>query len=543
MSPPFLYPASTSGLRRMQCFQTKGKNGEPALDKLPTDILIAILHLLDPMDIISMRMTCRAFGIGSYTKAVWLGALERVCEAHGILERSFPAQDMSTEELEHAATAPTRFLSLFSDHKPTRTSTRNPNCDLRPTLVQTVPLDAPRSGGVYLVPGGRYLLVNEGRLALWDVGYRVGVRVKRLARLEARWPVTLRAVGPCASGSGEIALAVVSGSSVSWMGRPNIPMDADQMAIFSLYMYHIDPSQGTEARFAVKGELRLGLSTYDRLCSVDISQDTLIMVKDSHFVAWNWVENKGCKWETIVPLGGDGKVFVSGRIILGYRGHSAMAAWPFPTPTQFSPLPGNQVLSIADFPVIFNKCKPIHLQNSLSAAPGIQWFPCQFTMPEANRTWRKYDASEAPSAQTLCLMPILPPPLRLYSLDPRLQLDGAPCWVAQLDAASPDIYGENDMGGFLKPVSPLYRCHNGFVMCSATTESGLVATLLPAGGQPARARAFLSRSRSLTPPHSIEARDFENGHQMDFCPFSGRLVYVTKEGEVRVVDYLPLPGL
>ena len=102
---------------------------------------------------------------------MWLAALQRVCIDHGAFIPSFPFENMSVKELEHAALTPSRLVDRL----------RNDSCDeaLEPEMILPFePLDseAPqpyRCDQLYLVPGGRFLFTESarnGQIALWDLG-------------------------------------------------------------------------------------------------------------------------------------------------------------------------------------------------------------------------------------------------------------------------------------------------------------------------------------------------------------------------------------
>lgn len=94
-----------------------------------------------------------------------------------------PITDMSDAELEHAATAPFRWIALSaSEHRHnsaglllsrTKRTIENPIESIKNVLQ--IPKDwwATNFTGLYLVPGGRYLVTScwDCCLAVWDLGY------------------------------------------------------------------------------------------------------------------------------------------------------------------------------------------------------------------------------------------------------------------------------------------------------------------------------------------------------------------------------------
>ena len=78
---------------------------------------------------------------------------------------------MSDLELEQAAIAPHRWLHLCGVFKQQQPGTGDPGAILYPRTTRIIKDVAMRSE-LYLVPGGRYLVVaTHKRLSVWDLGY------------------------------------------------------------------------------------------------------------------------------------------------------------------------------------------------------------------------------------------------------------------------------------------------------------------------------------------------------------------------------------
>ena len=78
---------------------------------------------------------------------------------------------MSDLELEQAAIAPHRWLHLCGVFKQQQPGTGDPGAILYPRTFRIIKDVAMRSE-LYLVPGGRYLVVaTHKRLSVWDLGY------------------------------------------------------------------------------------------------------------------------------------------------------------------------------------------------------------------------------------------------------------------------------------------------------------------------------------------------------------------------------------
>ena len=137
---------------------------------------------------------------------MWLAALQRVCIDHGAFMSSFPFENMSVKELEHAALSPSMLVDRL----------RNDSCDearrLEPKrILPFEPSDSEaqsyRCNQPYLVPGGRFLFTKSarnGHIALWDLG-NVGTREEMtwlpIAVIDDGRPVILDAC-PTADGTG-----------------------------------------------------------------------------------------------------------------------------------------------------------------------------------------------------------------------------------------------------------------------------------------------------------------------------------------------------
>ncbi|KDR67672.1 hypothetical protein GALMADRAFT_231848 [Galerina marginata CBS 339.88] len=143
------------------------------LAHLPFDIYAVICSFLHPMDIITIGQACKSLHFVFSTRSIWVDALRRTMSANSIfghtLHRASDSSDPITlEELQHASTAPLRMLRLIESKQEKK---YHKNRILRPfyrTMVH-LPVDT-RSGTngkstinkIYIVPGGRYVIVNAG---------------------------------------------------------------------------------------------------------------------------------------------------------------------------------------------------------------------------------------------------------------------------------------------------------------------------------------------------------------------------------------------
>ncbi|KAF8156055.1 hypothetical protein B0H34DRAFT_715972 [Crassisporium funariophilum] len=168
-----------------------------SLAVLPLDLLIVIFGYLHPCDILNMRKTCKALCLATSVRIVWVDALHRMCIDNEVFRPSFSVSTMSISQLEHAATAPRRFITSTIRHSEKYgTSEIRPSYHIQYIAPSVSPeLVAPRA--LYLVPGGRYLIsVGRHWMAVWDlsctsdldagstdIGRQLAVRVVNYDRL------------------------------------------------------------------------------------------------------------------------------------------------------------------------------------------------------------------------------------------------------------------------------------------------------------------------------------------------------------------------
>lgn len=108
-------------------------------------------------------------------RTVWLDALRRVCTAHEVSVLTYPMENMSLRDLEHAATSPARFIAQIS--KEWAEGDVIPAFHTRlfqPRLPKSVPGNLGETALMRLVPGGRYLVTatDLARISVWDLGWR-----------------------------------------------------------------------------------------------------------------------------------------------------------------------------------------------------------------------------------------------------------------------------------------------------------------------------------------------------------------------------------
>ncbi|KAF7360251.1 F-box domain-containing protein [Mycena venus] len=95
------------------------KKATLTLNEFPMDTLIHIQSFMDPMDILALRQCSKMLVSATLHRTVWLNALRRVCAAHEVSLLTYPMENMSLAELQHAATSPARFIAQISKDRTT----------------------------------------------------------------------------------------------------------------------------------------------------------------------------------------------------------------------------------------------------------------------------------------------------------------------------------------------------------------------------------------------------------------------------------------
>ncbi|EDR03747.1 uncharacterized protein LACBIDRAFT_306762 [Laccaria bicolor S238N-H82] len=175
----------------------------PCLENLPVDILIQIQKHLDGRDLIVLRKSCKKLHAVTQRRTVWLNAVRRMCRRHGVFAPSFPLEDMSITELEHASLCPSRLSSLIHNDIPLRSFVTR-------ILEPRTPTDSEGDlccSSVFLIPGGRFLVVDSAHgICLWDLGIHGG-KAPKFRPVAVIPDVMLLCCGPTQDGLGIILIS------------------------------------------------------------------------------------------------------------------------------------------------------------------------------------------------------------------------------------------------------------------------------------------------------------------------------------------------
>ena len=135
-----------------------------------------------------------------------------MCRRQGVFAPSFPLEEMSMTELEHASLCPSRLSSLIHNDIPLRSFVTR-ILEPRTPSAGTDSEGKLHCSNVFLIPGGRFLVVSSDHgICLWDLGIHGG-KAPRF-RPVAVIPEVRRSVlctGPTQDGLGVILISCPSG--------------------------------------------------------------------------------------------------------------------------------------------------------------------------------------------------------------------------------------------------------------------------------------------------------------------------------------------
>ncbi|KAF6748726.1 hypothetical protein DFP72DRAFT_915969 [Ephemerocybe angulata] len=149
----------------------------------PNELWFVIAGLLVPLDMISLQSTCLTLKELLHQRSVWIAVLKAMCFRNSLFYPSYSPDTMSLAQIQRCAFGPEAFKRrvlkesraiAISDNSDKALS-RSPTGKRRPVVEsKNVPLryaNQQRGSGVYLVPGGRFLVIFDSvALALWDLG-------------------------------------------------------------------------------------------------------------------------------------------------------------------------------------------------------------------------------------------------------------------------------------------------------------------------------------------------------------------------------------
>lgn len=463
-----------------------------ALELLPFDILISILSFLGPKEILHLRKTCRNLHAASQARTVWLTCLHHICATQGMFLPTFPLEDMSIAQIEHAVLSPSLLSARIKKSPenqvvlPARTQVLGPGS--ASTSSESGESDPPACLQVCLVPGGRYLFARFAQpngLSLWDLG--------------------LNAMGPAASSP----LAVVEGPYDGIISTTPTP---DGLGIrFCTYFNSSGNTNVSIQEFypskAEKGFERLGALELKGILHIHSHYMQLFIALDhfQHVTVWDYHENMSTTWqlESIAQ-----EVLIVGEQIVLFNVEE-ISVWEIPP---LSRQANNSILHqevIRHSPrFVFNHIYAALTRHTAFSVPSPWW-------PASARDF--YVGLVNPARQT--------PAMYFYQFDQSTQLE-----YPYRDTSNPSHAGRvlslpDNLD--CRTLFGLRLCENDF--CQRwQLHTDVMISLIPIPSS--REERYTAITRSM---HSDDMMDF------DFCSASGRLAVATATGQIRILDFLP----
>ncbi|KAF6757439.1 hypothetical protein DFP72DRAFT_234275 [Ephemerocybe angulata] len=142
----------------------------PQKDDLPADIWFEIAILLEPRDLLTMKLVCTALYKMFTDLDLWKYVLHAVCHRHSLFVPSFPIDDMNIGELQRAALGPHRWSKLLERNALPLVDKKSGPL-LEPLVENDYPFGITTASRQFLVPGGRFLVIaSRESLGIWDLG-------------------------------------------------------------------------------------------------------------------------------------------------------------------------------------------------------------------------------------------------------------------------------------------------------------------------------------------------------------------------------------
>ncbi|KAJ3501326.1 hypothetical protein NMY22_g18968 [Coprinellus aureogranulatus] len=449
--------------------------------KLPPDLIQLILQLLDPVDILAMRATCRIIYQVAASRSVWLEALDRVCEQHGIYKPTYPMKTMSLSELEYAASRPHRFIkfvmefdsnacassvSSLEDSSPSSVeeSSSSPH-STRQFLCRKEPKEGGQPDSLYhisklvLVPGGRFVVTctnakpreTSGVVCLWDLGYSMLSPAEPLPVATTIVQSEIEGLTACPSENGkDIILAVCGFSRLSNKSELNI--------------FTIDPGC-RYPKFVLRGRCSTGL--WHSTPHLYLDEPRVALMTSDSIAIYNWAEGAGLQWRCR-ELDLQSGVILHGHTVIALSTDSDFLFWDI-SEQVLPPVHGGELQEITNPP---ERCQRLHKQDpedmnlsEIAATPSCQrhsssrlWFMID-EMSERGRDCRLYGLQQTGDSRVA----VAPNSL------PRVPIEGQ---SVSLDDDSED--GEEPDMTF---ASPLFLCDGRLVVCGHSYEDGLMVMI------------------------------------------------------------------
>ncbi|KIK05835.1 hypothetical protein K443DRAFT_327483 [Laccaria amethystina LaAM-08-1] len=290
------------------------------LQDLPSDLLTYLIQTsIDPIDIISLRKTCRALYTASHSRTVWRSALHRTCHTHRLFAPTFPIDSMSARHLESAALSPWRFSALM-DSSPANTLSPARTRVFDPYGGVLVDEDEDDCSEIVLVPGGRFLLTEHGGLSLWDLG----LNTEGTRKMTTTMPIAVHASEDASKLS---ILGVVPAPDCRGL-RVIVANGSMSISVSEIHPAVPKPQFQFIRRLRLKASLHLHAISGDRVVLLD---------EEMHIYVWNLISNIAVTWK-LAGLDPAYDIIIFGDHLLILR-HTGISVLPIPTTPCPSPCP------------------------------------------------------------------------------------------------------------------------------------------------------------------------------------------------------------
>lgn len=315
-------------IKDAQCdlLNASGFSGFPSL---PLDLLLHLFNLLNPLDIIALRKTCRTLHQATLQRQVWLNTLRRVCVTNSVYAPSFPLTEMTLLELEHAAVLPSLWRSIGSatDKSVPGGDDEQWFCGAR----RTISLGGAKlklkhgwntsSRDLFLVPGGRYLIhFCDDRISLYDLGHTPHSPLLDHARVEAQLEYGgIYLVHPSPDGS---ALRIFLSIRLTDDERNQLGLNRvwHKFQVYEIYPHHDHPRFELLSQWSAMQTWTSPINLY----SIHLNR---VVIKFGNVVTvWDFVAATSASWRVV---GNFHRIIIADDTIILF-GNTGISVWSMP---------------------------------------------------------------------------------------------------------------------------------------------------------------------------------------------------------------------
>ncbi|KAF6742422.1 hypothetical protein DFP72DRAFT_1105943 [Ephemerocybe angulata] len=296
------------------------ENNSRGILTLPLELHLCIIQELHAPDVLNLGQTCNAIRSSVNQRRVWEAALRATCRLNQLFEPSYyPLEDLDLPELQRAALEPWRRSASFAPGSIIEAAYRSEGSGTsRNVLQKDIKLgggDQLDFEGVYIVPGGRYVLGRtEKYICLWDMGQTSKVPWNTMAdRLMS--------------------------SSIMWVthGRSIWSMSAPKAVDITSFRFATSENE-TDLRVYEVGPLPdvcsireiaklQGISSVLTLDDFWLEGNTLVCRFDEGMVVWDFIQSR---YTALQSRGGEmSKITTNGNLIIAWAGPN-IGVWTIP---------------------------------------------------------------------------------------------------------------------------------------------------------------------------------------------------------------------